>query len=85
MKENVIVAVMQQLKELQLEPEKRNQASTGFELMTFAIFLFLCPICTHSPQNRAVPLCSSISSLCVANIAYRGGGGGILFIRSKST
>ena len=36
-KENLIIVIMEQLKELQLERAKIFQASTGFELVTFAI------------------------------------------------
>ena len=36
-KENLIIVVIQQLKELQLEPENNIQSSTAFEPMTFRI------------------------------------------------
>ena len=42
-KENMIIAVMQQLKQLQLEPGKKIQALMGCEPTTFAIPVQTCP------------------------------------------
>ena len=37
MNENMLIAIIQHLKEFQFDPEKKFQASTGFEPTTFAI------------------------------------------------